>query len=132
MAQFLSPGSNPGRGNDTYLSDSGATYLSDAGAIYNLAAQKVTDFFPRAGNGGTGAACTPAAPSVAKAAHLSASGTGGSRALAPRLSPRSSSSGVPPVVLGSHGLAGVLSDGKSWEWTGAGRRRGSHSGLPRG
>ena len=39
MAQFLSPGSNPGRGNDTYLSDRGATYLSDAGAIYNLAAQ---------------------------------------------------------------------------------------------
>ena len=66
--------------------------------------KKVTDFFPRAGNGGTGAACTPAAPSVAKAAHLSASGTGGPRALAPCLSPRSSSSGVPPVVLGSHDL----------------------------
>ena len=34
----------------------------------------------------------------------SVSGTGGSRALAPRLSIRSSSSGVPPVVLGSHDL----------------------------
>ena len=47
----------------------------------------------------------PTAPSVAKAVHSrSAVGTycGGSRAFAPRLSPRSSSSGVPPVVLGSH------------------------------
>ena len=89
-------------------------------------------FFFRAGNGGTGAARTPHRSRRRQGGAGSVSGTGGSRALAPRLSTRSSSSGVPPVVLGSHGLTGVLSDGKCWEWTGAGRRRGSRSGLPRG
>ena len=39
MAQSPSPGSNPGRGDDTKLSDAGATYLSDAGALYTFAAQ---------------------------------------------------------------------------------------------
>ena len=38
MAQSLSPGSNPGRG-EAYLSNVGATYLSDAGALYNPVAQ---------------------------------------------------------------------------------------------
>ena len=36
MAQTPSPGSNPGRGDDTNSSDAGATYLSDAGALYTL------------------------------------------------------------------------------------------------
>ena len=40
MAQSPSPGSNPGRGDDTKLSDAGATYyLTDAGALYTFAAQ---------------------------------------------------------------------------------------------
>ena len=39
MAQSLSPGSDPGRGDDTKMSDTGATYLSEAGALYTFAAQ---------------------------------------------------------------------------------------------
>ena len=39
MAQSPSPGSNPGRGDDTKMSDTGATYLSEAGALYTFAAQ---------------------------------------------------------------------------------------------
>ena len=66
--------------------------------------KKVTDFFPRAGNGGTGCRLYPRRSLRRLGGAQSASGAGGSRAFAPRLSPRSSSSGVPPVVLGSHGL----------------------------
>ena len=84
----------------------GVGYHANEGAICDdiLSPNLSHRLFPRAGNGGTGCRLYPRRSLRRQGSARSASGAGGSRAFAPRLSPRSSSSGVPPVVLGSHGL----------------------------
>ena len=97
-----------------------------------VASRLTFDFFPRAGNGGTGAARTPVAPSAAKAVHGRPVGQAGRE----RLPRASRPAPAPPVsprwCWGPMAQTAVLSKEEGWEWTGAGWCRGPHSGLPRG